>query len=68
MTKFTNRQFVLDWFDDEEKESPFTLKQKPKATAYLADLIWDAMNSVVVAPAKVMNWMQRSCPVPGHRG
>ncbi|MBM84728.1 MAG: hypothetical protein CMM47_01725 [Rhodospirillaceae bacterium] len=58
LTKFTNRQFVLDWFDDEEKESPFTVKQKPKATAYLADLIWDAMNSVVVAPAKVMNWMQ----------
>lgn len=58
LTKYSNRQFILEWFENQQAPSPFTKNETPKATAYLADLVWEAMLSVVVAPSGVMDWMQ----------
>ncbi len=59
LTPYTNRQLILDWLDEQPASgSPFLNEERVKASSYLAGLVWDSMLELVVAPARLMEWMQ----------
>ena len=63
-TKFSCRQYIIDWFRDEMRkrqvENPFGWEEIYPPCSYLTDVVWDSIGDVVGEARKAMAWLQ-SC-------
>ena len=72
LSRYSNRQYVADWFDDkihgESQPSPFKPEDYYKAVHYLSEIVWKSIEDLLDLPKKCMKWFQDVAKVVSEAG
>jgi DNA-directed RNA polymerase len=71
LTKYSSKQYVRDWYLDKARSTgnrPFEKDSVWDAVTYLTDVVWQAINEIVVAAVGAMDWLKQCARVHVEAG